>query len=107
MRKPSLQSSFDWTIILKALADENRLQIISKLLKGEISVNKLSEALNLKIYNVSRHLKTLETCGLIEKRKEGNHRIYKISNELKSRLSDNKQVLDLGCCQFKFKGLRK
>ncbi len=107
MRKSSLKSSIDWTIILKALADENRLQIINRLLKGELSVNKLSDTLALKIYNVSRHLKILETSGLIEKRKEGNHRFYKISKELKSRLSDDKQVLDLGCCQFKFKDLRK
>jgi DNA-binding transcriptional ArsR family regulator len=100
-------SSLDWTKTLKALADESRLQIISVLLKGEISVNRLSEELGLRIYNVSRHLKILETSGLVRKRKEGNLRFYGITDKLKSRLSKDKQVLDLGCCQFKFKGFRK
>ncbi len=100
-------SSLDWTKTLKALADENRLQILHVLLKGEISVNRLSDTLGLRVYNVSRHLKILETAGLVRKRKEGNLRIYGITEKLKSRLSRNKQVLDLGCCQFKFKGFRK
>jgi ArsR family transcriptional regulator len=107
MKKPSPKSSLDWTFILKSLADESRLKIIHKLLKGEVSVHKLSDSLGLKIYNVSRHLKILESSGLVKKRKDGNLRIYGITDNLKSRLSDNKQVLDLGCCQFKFKGLRK
>jgi ArsR family transcriptional regulator len=107
MKRNPPQDPLDWTIILKALADESRLQIIHKLLNGEISVNVLSDALGLKIYNVSRHLKILENSGLVEKRKEGNLRIYRISNSLKSHFSSDKQVLDLGCCQFKFKGFKK
>jgi DNA-binding transcriptional ArsR family regulator len=107
MKKISLKSSLDWTVILKSLADESRLQIIRQLLKGEVSVNKLSDTLGLKVYNVSRHLRILETSGLVEKRKESNRRIYRITEEFQSRFSQNNQVLDLGCCLFKFRNLKK
>ncbi len=99
----NLDSHFNWTSTLKALADENRLQIIFELLKGQASVQDLSTTLDIKIYNISKHLKILETSGLVEKKKEGIHRIYYITERLRSRLSDDNQVLDLGCCKFIFK----
>ena len=107
MRRPPPKSSLDWTIILKALADESRLQIIRELLKNDSSVTSLSNALSIKIYNISRHLKILETSGLICKRKEGNSRIYSISEELMDRFSQKEQILDLGCCKFTFKEMVK
>ena len=107
MRRPPPKSSLDWTIILKALADESRLQIIRELLKNDSSVTSLSNALSIKIYNISRHLKILETSGLICKRKEGNSRIYSISEELMDRFSQKEQILDLGCCKFTFKEMDK
>ncbi len=102
-----LKTPIDWTVVLKTLADENRLQIIQELLINESSVNDLAYSLGVKIYNVSRHLRILETSGLVVKRKEGNRRVYKISGDIKSRLSDDKQTLDLGCCKFMFKDLKK
>jgi len=101
------KSDFDWSIILKALADENRLQIIRELLKDEASVQDLSDRLEIKTYNMSKHLKVLETSGLVRKRKEGIHRIYYITEHLRSRLSDDNQVLNLGCCKFMFGSQRK
>ncbi len=105
--KSYLKSSIKWTVILKAIADESRLQIIHELLKHEASVNNLAKTLGMKIYNISRHLKILETNRLVKKRKEGNRRIYSITDNLMSRFSDNNQVLDLGCCKFIFGGLKK
>ncbi len=96
-------SPLNWTLTLKALADENRLQIIHELLKHEASVQDLSNILNIKMYNISKHLKILENSGLVKKRKEGVHRIYHITEDLKSHLSEDNQVLDLGCCKFLFK----
>ncbi|MBC8414229.1 MAG: winged helix-turn-helix transcriptional regulator [Nitrospira sp.] len=61
--------SDNWTTILKALADESRLQIIHALLNNEASVQDLSDSLEMKIYNISKHLKILETSGLVQKRK--------------------------------------
>lgn len=101
------KSDFDWPSILKALADESRLQIINELLKKEASVQDLSDGLDIKTYNMSKHLKILETSGLVKKRKEGIHRIYYITEHLRSRLSEDNQVLDLGCCKFMFDAERK
>jgi DNA-binding transcriptional ArsR family regulator len=95
-------STFNWTTILKALADENRLQIIHELLKQEATVQDLSTILDIQMYNISKHLKILEANGLVRKRKDGIHRIYHVTENFRSRLSDNNQVLDLGCCKFIF-----
>lgn len=102
-----LKSPPDWTVVLKALADESRLRIIHELLNHESSVTKLSDTLGIRIYNVSRHLKVLENSGLVTKRKEGNSRIYSIAKDLRRRFSDQEQVLDLGCCMFTFKKLNR
>ncbi len=95
-------SPFNWTAILKALADESRLQIIHELLKQEATVQDLSTILDVQMYNISKHLKILEANGLVQKRKDGIHRIYHITENFRSRISNDNQVLDLGCCKFIF-----
>ena len=107
MKDVGNKSDFDWSSILKALADDNRLQIIRELLINEASVQEMSDRLEIKTYNMSKHLKILETSGLVKKRKEGIHRIYFITEHLRSRLSNDNQVLDLGCCKFMFGAQRK
>jgi ArsR family transcriptional regulator len=107
LKKSSLQTPIAWTEVLKTLADESRLLIIRELLKNNASVTDLSRALGLKIYNVSRHLKILESSGLVKKIKQGNSRIYSITESITSRFSEKDQVLDLGCCKFTFKDLSK
>lgn len=92
----------NWARILKALADENRLQIIQELLKREATVQDLSDILGIEIYNTSKHLKILEANGLVNKTKNGTQRIYYVTESLRSRLSEDNQALDLGCCQFVF-----
>ena len=101
------ESTLKWTSILKALADDNRLRIIHELLRQESTVQDLSTILDSRIYNVSKHLKILEASGLVKKKKDGIHRIYKITESLRSRLSDDNQMLDLGCCKFIFNGSKK
>lgn len=105
--KSKIDASAEWTTILKALADESRLQIIHELLKKEASVLDLSNNLGIQSYNISKHLKILETNGLVKKRKDGVHRIYHITENLRSRFSDNNQILDLGCCKFIFNSPKK
>jgi DNA-binding transcriptional ArsR family regulator len=100
--KSKVESSLSWTDILKALADENRLKILHHLLKEDASVQDLADGLGIKMYNISKHLKILESSGLVQKTKDGNRRIYNVSDNLKSRLTSNNQVLDLGCCKFIF-----
>lgn len=98
--------ALQWTNVLKSLADESRLQIIRELLRTEASVQDLATMLGIKIYNISKHLKILETSGLVQKRKDGVQRIYYITDAFKSKFSENNQVLDLGCCKFIFDNLK-
>jgi len=102
MLQHTLKPVHEQAIKLKALADENRLQIIHELLQQESSVSQLANILNLKTYNTSKHLKILETSGLVARRKKGNSRLYKISVNHKLYLSNNAHILDLGFCIFKF-----
>jgi|GEM_PF-1743411 len=101
------EQSFDWTVALKALADEKRLMIIRELLNHESSVSDLSKNLGVKIYNISRHLKILENSGIVTKRKKGSSRIYTIANGIKHRFSGDEDVLNLGCCIFRFSSFLK
>jgi DNA-binding transcriptional ArsR family regulator len=89
-------------VVLKALSDETRLQIVNELLRHELSVSQLAETLKLKIYNISRHLKILESSGIVSQRKNGNSRLYKISENASTYKSEDKYVLDLGFCRFNF-----
>lgn len=87
---------------IRALADENRLKIIRKLIKNPSSVNNLSENLSLKHYNVSKHLKILEDAQLISHKKDGQKRIYSVAPEVSKNLTINKDKLMLPCCSFDF-----
>lgn len=107
IEKSHSKSPLKWTEILKALCDESRLLIIQELLNHDASVTDLSKTLDIKIYNISRHLKILETSGLVKKIKRGNSRIYSITESIKGRFLEKDQILDLGCCKFTFKELRK
>jgi DNA-binding transcriptional ArsR family regulator len=106
LKDDSIESPLRWAQILKALADESRLLIIHELLKHEASVTELSETLGMKVYNISRHLRILETNGLVKKIKRGNSRIYSITESITNRFSKEDQILDLGCCKFTFKDLK-
>jgi len=62
--------------ILKALADDNRLNIINMLSCGEMCVCDIIARLDLTQPTISHHLKTLERAGLVGYRKEGKWRYY-------------------------------
>ena len=48
-----------------ALADPTRRAIVMRLAEGEATVNELAAPLNISLPAISRHLKVLETAGLI------------------------------------------
>ena len=92
---------------MKALGEENRLRMIRMLLSGNCSVNQMAEKLEITQYNVSKHLRVLREAGLVELEKSGQQRIYQLATEFTKHLAENKNVLDLGCCQFDFSKLPK
>lgn len=66
--------------LLDVLGDEQRQELIRVLsYSGELSVNDLSEKVNISRPTVSHHLKILKSVELVKYRKEGALRLYRIS----------------------------
>ncbi len=57
-----------------ALADPTRRAILSRLAKGDASVNELAAPFRMSQPAISRHLKVLEGAGLISRRREATTR---------------------------------
>jgi len=57
--------------VMKALSDPNRVKIVKMLQRRELCVCEIQAALGLAQPTVSKHLKILESAGLVEKRKDG------------------------------------
>lgn len=66
--------------LFRALSDPVRLEILEFLRDGEKCVCEIIPQLNLVQPLVSRHLKILKNCGIVSYRKEGNRRLYSITN---------------------------
>jgi DNA-binding transcriptional ArsR family regulator len=65
---PSLDTVFS------ALADPTRRAILARLALGETTINELAEPFKLTQPAISRHIKVLESAGLIVRRIEGTRR---------------------------------
>jgi len=74
--------------IFKALADPARLEILEFLRSGEKCVCEIIPHVQLAQPLVSRHLKVLRNCGIVKFRKEGNKRLYSITDPQIFRLID-------------------
>ena len=60
--------------VFGALADPTRRAILSRLREGEATVTVLAEPFDMSLPAVSRHLKVLESAGLIERGRSGQSR---------------------------------
>src|SRR5262245_28812705 len=59
---------------LSALADPTRRAILARLSKGEATVNELAAPFDISLPAISRHLKVLESAGLISRGREAQWR---------------------------------
>lgn len=100
-------TGLDCIAALKALGEESRLRILRLLFKDPLSVSRISERLEISQYNVSKHLRIMREAGLLEVEKKGKLRLYGVPRDLKSQVAANNNVLDLGCCTFRFDKLPK
>ncbi|HEY8847128.1 MAG TPA: metalloregulator ArsR/SmtB family transcription factor, partial [Candidatus Limnocylindrales bacterium] len=57
-----------------ALADPTRRAILARLANGEATVTELAEPFRMSLPGVSKHLKVLETAGLIVKGRDAQWR---------------------------------
>lgn len=71
-----------------ALADPTRRAILARLAEGEATVQELAEPFAISQPAVSRHLKVLESAGLIETRIDGTSRPRRLKPEAVEALWD-------------------
>jgi DNA-binding transcriptional ArsR family regulator len=65
-------------IILNALAEPNRLQIVELLRDGPLTVGEITNKLGMKQPQVSKHLRVLSETGLVEVQPIANRRYYRL-----------------------------
>jgi DNA-binding transcriptional ArsR family regulator len=67
--------------VFNAVADVHRRQILDLLREGERAVGGLVEDLAMSQPQVSKHLRVLSEVGLVRRRPEGRHRLYRLAPE--------------------------
>ena len=60
--------------VFAALADPTRRAILSRLARGEATVNELAEPFAISFQAVSKHLKVLERAGLVTRSRQAQYR---------------------------------
>lgn len=73
-----MQTADPLSATLSALADPTRRALLARLSEGEATVNELAEPFDITLQAVSRHLKVLETAGLISRGREAQWRPCKL-----------------------------
>lgn len=63
---------------LKALADPRRFEIVEFLAGGERSVSEIVKHIGIDQSGVSRHLQHLQGAGLLDARRDGQRRLYRL-----------------------------
>lgn len=72
----------DVALICKALGDNNRLQIVQMLSKGEKCACRLLDAFEITQPTLSHHMKILCECGVVMSRKEGKWQHYSLNTDI-------------------------
>lgn len=74
-------TTFDLTAsVFAALGHPNRLRILELLREGERCHCELEPALGLEQSNLSRHIKVLQTAGIISSRRDGIRRLLAVTD---------------------------
>lgn len=69
------------SITLSALADPTRRAILARLSEGEATVNELAAPFEISLPAISRHLKVLESAGLISQGRKAQWRPCRLEPE--------------------------
>jgi DNA-binding transcriptional ArsR family regulator len=68
--------------VFAALADETRLDIVTRLTEGDATLSELAEHYDMSIQAVSKHLSVLETAGVVSRRREAQRRPVRLEPEV-------------------------
>jgi DNA-binding transcriptional ArsR family regulator len=71
---------------LKALANAHRLMILCELLKGEVCVTELQNAVGLSQSSLSQHLARLRQDALVQTRRESRTIYYSLADDRVKRM---------------------
>jgi len=65
--------------VAKALAHQHRIELIDLLAQAERSVEDLAAETGLPVANVSQHLQVLRAVQMVEVRRQGSHKFYRLA----------------------------
>jgi DNA-binding transcriptional ArsR family regulator len=86
----------DFTSIVKALSDQNRVRALMMLSEGELCVCQLIEMLALAPSTVSKHMSILFQAKLVNARKQGRWMYYRLADGIRwvrNSLAEDKQIV--------------
>jgi DNA-binding transcriptional ArsR family regulator len=83
---------------LKAMADPDRLRIVTALRTGPKAVGELAESLPMELANVSHHLGVLRVSQIVLVEKQGRQRVYRLNPEVSP--DPALPTLEFGCCRL-------
>ena len=67
------------TDVFAAIADPTRRAILHHLIAGELPVMALAQQFDVTLSAVSQHIRILREVGLVESRKAGRERVYRLN----------------------------
>jgi DNA-binding transcriptional ArsR family regulator len=85
---------------LKALADPERLRIVSCLFGGPKNVSQLAGELDDDVVKVSHHLGVLRHANVVITHKQGKFVVYSLHPQITGPDAVGIKTLDLGCCRL-------
>jgi DNA-binding transcriptional ArsR family regulator len=68
--------------VFSALADETRLDIVTRLAGGDATLSELAEHYDMSVQAVSKHLSVLEDAGVVSRRREAQRRPVRLEAEV-------------------------
>jgi ArsR family transcriptional regulator len=89
-------------VLLKAVAEVERLRIIQCLRESPRNVGELAAQLNVEIVNVSHHLGVLRRAGIVQNERQGRSVLYRLHPQVfhPTPASRKTDFLDFGCCRL-------
>jgi DNA-binding transcriptional ArsR family regulator len=76
------------TDIFQAIADPTRRALLDKLREGEQPVKQLAEPFQMSLPAISQHLQILCEVGLVQVKKAGRQRLYRLNPEPLKEVSE-------------------
>ncbi|GAB3035364.1 ArsR/SmtB family transcription factor [Natronobiforma cellulositropha] len=92
--RPSDETTGAQLDVFKALANEDRLRIVSALRESECCVCELQVVLDAPQSTVATHLRKLRASGLVKARKKGKWRYYRIADTAVLEVLDLATAID-------------